>query len=336
MIKRIASLFAVFALLASAASADTLAAIRKRGVLLCGSNPKLAGFGSQDESGRWTGFDADFCRAIAAAIFGDASKVTFVPLAPKDRLQALRSGQIDVLASNTTWTLSRETGQDLLFAGIDYYDGQGFMVPKKLNIASALELSGSSICVQQSTTSELNLADFFQVNSMTYKPIAFGTEEEAVKAYDNGQCQAYTADSSDLYASRMALSHPEANIVLPEIISKEPLGPVVRQGDGRWFNIVKWILFAMVNAEELGITSANADEKLKSESPDVRRLLGFEGNFGEAMGLDSDWAYRIVKLVGNYGEVFDRNLGENSPLKINRGLNALWTKGGLLYAPPIR
>ncbi len=336
MIKRIAFLFTIFVLLASAASADTLATIKKRGVLLCGSNPKLAGFGLQDESARWAGFDVDFCRAIAAAIFGDAGKVTFVPLAPKDRLQALRSGQIDVLASNTTWTLSRETGQDLLFAGIDYYDGQGFMVPKKLNVASALELSGSSICVQQSTTSELNLADFFQVNSMTYKPIAFATEEEAIKGYENGQCQAYTADSSDLYASRMALAHPEANVVLPEIISKEPLGPVVRQGDGRWFNIVKWVLFAMVNAEELGITSANADEKLKSESPDVRRLLGFEGNFGEAMGLDPDWAYRLVKLVGNYGEVFDRNLGENSPFKINRGLNALWTKGGLLYAPPIR
>jgi general L-amino acid transport system substrate-binding protein len=336
MIKRTVFLFTVFMILASAASADTLAEIKKRGLLLCGSNAKLSGFGLQDESGRWAGFDVDFCRAIAAAIFGDAGKVKFVPLAPKDRLQALRSGQIDVLASNTTWTLSRETGQDLLFAGITYYDGQGFIVPKKLNIASALELTGTSVCVQQSTTSELNLADFFQVNGMTYKPVTFTTAEEAIKAYDNGQCQAYTADSSDLYASRMALAHPEANIVLPEIISKEPLGPVVRQGDGRWFNIVKWVLFAMVNAEELGITSANADEKLKSESPDVRRLLGFEGNFGEAMGLDPEWAYRIVKLVGNYGEVFDRNLGDNSPLKINRGLNALWTKGGLLYAPPVR
>lgn len=336
MIKRFVSMLAILGVLASAASADTLAAVKKRGILLCGSNPKLAGFGLRDVTGQWTGFDADFCRAIAAAVFGDAAKVTFLPLAPKDRLQALRSGQIDVLASNTTWTLSRETGQDLLFAGINYYDGQGFLVPKKLNIASALELSGTSICVQQSTTSELNLADFFQVNSMTYKPLAFSTAEEAIKAYDNGQCQAYTADSSDLYASRMALAHPEANIILPEIISKEPLGPLVQQGDPRWFNIVKWVLFAMVNAEELGITSANADEKLKSESPDVRRLLGFEGNFGEGMGLDPDWAYRIVKLVGNYGEVFDRNLGENSPLKIGRGLNALWTKGGLLYAPPIR
>jgi general L-amino acid transport system substrate-binding protein len=336
MLKKIVIAFAVLFAVASGVAADTLSEVKKRGFLVCGSNPGLAGFGLPDGHGQWAGFDVDFCRAIAAAIFSDAGKVKFVPLAPKDRLQALRSGQIDVLASNTTWTLSRETGQDLLFAGINYYDGQGFMVPKKLNITSALELSGSSICVQQSTTSELNLADFFQVNGMTYKPVAFATADEAVKAYDNGKCQVYTADASDLFAGRMGLADPDADIVLPEIISKEPLGPVVRQRDDHWFNIVKWANFAMVNAEELGVTSKNVDERAKSESPDIRRLLGFEGNFGEAMGLESDWAYRIVKLVGNYGEVFERNLGENSPLKIKRGINALWTKGGLLYAPPVR
>jgi general L-amino acid transport system substrate-binding protein len=336
MVKKIVLAVTALFILSSGAAAGTLADVKNRGLLVCGSNPGLAGFGLPDGHGRWAGFDVDFCRAIAAAIFGDAGKVKFVPLAPKDRLQALRSGQIDVLASNTTWTLSREAGQDLLFAGIVYYDGQGFMVPKKLNINSALELSGTSICVQQSTTSELNLADFFQVNGMTFKPAAFATADEAIKAYDSGKCQVYTADSSDLYSGRMELAEPDASIVLPEIISKEPLGPVVRQGDDHWFNIVKWVNFAMINAEELGVTSKNVDEKAKSESPDIRRLLGFEGDFGEAMGLDSDWAYRIIKLVGNYGEVFDRNLGENSSLKMKRGMNALWTKGGLLYAPPIR
>ncbi len=323
-------------LLVSAAAADTLAQVKKRGQLTCGANAGLAGFGLPDGHGHWSGLDIDFCRAIAAAIFGDPGKVKFVPLAPKDRFQALKSGQVDVLANNTTWTLSRETGQGLLFAGINYFDGQGFLAHKNLNLTSALELSGTSVCVQQSTTTELNLADFFHVNGMTYKPVAFATAEEAVKAYDSGRCDVYTADASDLYAGRMALADPESNAVLPEIISKEPLGPVVRQGDDRWFNIVKWVNFAMINAEELGITSKNADEKAKSESPDIRRLLGFEGNFGEAMGLDPDWAYRIIKHVGNYGEVFDRNIGEGSPIKIKRGMNALRSKGGLLYAPPVR
>ena len=336
MTKITALVFTALLALAAGAHADTLAAVKKRGLLICGSNPGLAGFGLPDGQGNWTGFDVDFCRAIAAAIFGDAGKVKFVPLAPKDRFQALRSGQIDVLASNTTWTLSRETGQNLLFAGITYYDGQGFLVSSKLGVSSALELSGTSICVQQSTTSELNLADFFQVNSMSYKPLAFATADDAIKAYDSGKCQAYTGDASDLYAGRMALADPGANIVLPEIISKEPLGPAVRQGDDRWFNIVKWVSFALIDAEELGVTSKNVDEKAKSESPDIKRLLGFEGNFGEKMGLDTDWAYRAIKLVGNYGEIFERNLGENSPLKIKRGMNALWTNGGLLYAPPVR
>jgi general L-amino acid transport system substrate-binding protein len=224
----------------------------------------------------------------------------------------------------------------LLFAGVNYFDGQRFMAHKNLNLASVLELSGNSICVQQFTTTELNLADFFYANSMTYKPVAFATADEAIEAYVSGRCDVYTADASGLYASRMALADPDDNIVLPEIISKEPLGPVVRQGDDRWFNVVKWVNFAMIIAEELGVTSKNVDEKATSENPEIRRLLGFEGNFGKAMGLDPEWAYRIVKLVGNYGEVFDRNLGEGSPLKIKRGMNALWSKGGLLYAPPIQ
>ncbi|HET6376547.1 MAG TPA: amino acid ABC transporter substrate-binding protein [Methylocella sp.] len=330
------ALAAFFLLAIPAARADTLADVKKRGVLNCGSNPGLAGFGAPDGQGQWTGLDADFCRALAAAVLGDKSKVKFVPLSAKDRFAALQSKAVDLLANNTTWTLSRETGQGVLFAGINYFDGQAFMVHKKLNISSALELSGASICIQQGTTTELNLADFFHANAMTYKPVSFATTEEAAKAYDTGRCDAYTSDASDLYAARAGFANPDDNIVLPEIISKEPLGPAVRQGDDRWFNIVKWTNFAMINAEELGVTSRNADEKAKSDSPEIRRLLGFEGNFGEAMGLDAGWAYRVIKLVGNYGKVFDRNLGEGSPLKVKRGMNALWSKGGLLYAPPVR
>lgn len=334
--KAILALAAILLPAVTALHADTLGDIKKRGVLTCGSNPGLAGFALEDEKGNWTGLDIDFCRALAAAIFHDASKVKIVPLTPKDRLQTLHQGAVDLLADNTTWTLSREAGQGLLFAGVDYFDGQGFMAHKKLSLTSALELSGTSICFQQGTTTELNLADFFQANTMTYKPAGFATADEAIKAYEDGRCDAYTADTSDLYVRRAELAHPEDTIVLPEIISKEPLGPVVRQGDDRWFNVVKWVNFAMIDAEELGVTSKNVDEKAKSEIPDVRRLLGFEGNFGEGMGLDQNWAYDVIKLVGNYGEVFSRNLGEDSPLKIKRGMNALWSKGGLLYAPPIR
>jgi general L-amino acid transport system substrate-binding protein len=337
MLKRpILALAAILVLAVTAARADTLDQVKKRGYLACGSNPGLAGFGLPDGHGNWAGLNIDFCRALAAAIFDDSRKVKFVPLTAKDRFAALRSGAVDVLASNTTWTLSRETTQGLLFAGINYFDGQRFMAHKNLNRASVLELSGTSICVQQFTTTELNLADFFHANRMTYKPVAVATADEAIEAYVSGRCDVYTADASGLYASRMALADPDDNIVLPEIISKEPLGPVVRQGDDRWFNVVKWVNFAMIIAEELGVTSKNVDEKATSENPEIRRLLGFEGNFGKAMGLDPEWAYRIVKLVGNYGEVFDRNLGEGSPLKIKRGMNALWSKGGLLYAPPIQ
>ena len=334
--KPVLLLAAVLVIAATAARAGTLDQIKKRGFLTCGSNPGRAGLSLPDGHGHWAGLDIDFCRALAAAIFGDAGKVKFIPLTAKDRFAALQSGAVDVLASNTTWTLSRETKQGLLFAGVNYFDGQRFMAHKNLNLASVLELSGTSICVQQFTTTELNLADFFHANRMTYKPVAVATADEAIEAYVSGRCDVYTADASGLYASRMALADPDDNIVLPEIISKEPLGPVVRQGDDRWFNVVKWVNFAMIIAEELGVTSKNVDEKATSENPEIRRLLGFEGNFGKAMGLDPEWAYRIVKLVGNYGEIFDRNLGEGSPLKIKRGMNALWSKGGLLYAPPIQ
>jgi general L-amino acid transport system substrate-binding protein len=319
-----------------AAQAGTLDQVQKRGFLICGSNPGVAGFGLPDDKGEWTGFDIDFCRAVAAAIFNDPTKVKFIPLSSKDRFTALQSGEVDVLARNTTWTISRETGQGFLFVGVTYYDGEGFMVHKKLNLSSVLELSGASICVQQGTTTELNLADFFRGNDMKYEPVNFANADEAVKAYDAGRCDAYTTDASGLYVERLKLANPDDSVVLPEIISKEPLGPAVRQGDDQWFNVVKWVNFAMLNAEELGVTSKNVDEKAKSDRPEIRRLLGFEGDYGEGLGLGADWAYRIVKLVGNYGEVFDRNLGDGSPLKIKRGINALWTHGGLQYAPPIR
>jgi len=324
-----------FSLMAGA-SAGTLDVVKGRGFLNCGSNPGLAGFGLPDDKGQWQGFDIDFCRAVAAAIFDDPTKVKFLPLSSKDRFTALQSGEIDLLVRNTSWTLSREVGQGFLFTGITYYDGQGFMVHRKLNVTSALELSGASICVQQGTTTELNLADFFRSNNLPYEPVTFATGDEALKAYETGRCDALTTDASGLYAQRAKLTTPEEHVVLPEIISKEPLGPLVRQGDDQWFNLVRWVNFAMLNAEEDGVNSKNLEEKTKSESPEIKRLLGFEGNFGEGLGLTRDWIYRIIKHVGNYGEVFDRNLGDGSKLKIKRGINNLWTKGGLHYAPPVR
>lgn len=325
---------AVFAV--QSASAQTLKQVKDRGILNCGSNTGLAGFGLPDAQGKWTGLDVDTCRAIAAAVLGDASKVKFVPLSAKDRFTALQSGEVDVLARNTTWTSSRDTQLGLNFAGVNYYDGQGFMVRKGLKVNSALELNEASVCVQQGTTTELNLADYFRANNMKLKTVTFASSDEAIKAYDSGRCDAFTTDASGLYAERLRLANSADHIVLPEIISKEPLGPAVRHGDDQWFDVVKWTYFAMLNAEELGITSKNVDEMLKSNSPDIKRLLGTEGNFGEQLGLSKDWAYKIVKLVGNYGEIFDRNVGAGSPLKIDRGLNKLWTKGGLQYAPPVR
>jgi general L-amino acid transport system substrate-binding protein len=322
--------------LASAASAATLDDVKKRGALNCGANGQLPGFGLPDAQGNWAGFDADFCRAIAAAIFNDASKVKFTALTAKDRFVALQSSDVDVLARNTTWTMQRDTQFALKATATNYFDGQGFMVRKDLKVNSALELNDATVCVQQGTTTELNLADYFRANKMRLKSVTFLQLDEAVSAYESGRCNAYTTDASQLYSVRLKLSKPDDHVVLPEIISKEPLAPFVRQGDDQWFNVVKWVFFAMVNAEELNVTKANVDDQLKSENPEIKRLLGAQDNFGEHIGLTKDWAYRIVKLVGNYGEVFDRNVGQGSPLKITRGLNALWTKGGLQYAPPIR
>jgi general L-amino acid transport system substrate-binding protein len=330
------ALATVLGVAASAASAQTLNTVKSRGVLNCGANGSLAGFGLPDAQGRWTGLDVDFCKALAAAIFNDANKVKFVPLTAKDRFTALQSNEVDVLARNTTWTSSRDTGLGLNFTTVNYYDGQGFIVRKALKVNSALELNDAAVCVQQGTTTELNLADYFRANKMKLKTVTFATSTEAVKAYDAGRCDAYTTDASGLAGERLRLASANDHIILPEIISKEPLGPVVRHGDDQWFDIVKWTHYAMVTAEELGITRANVDEQLKSENPDVKRLLGSEGGHGEALGLTNDWALRIIKHVGNYGEVFERNVGQGSPLKIGRGLNALWTKGGLQYAPPVR
>ncbi len=331
-----AAVAAAAALAATAVSAQTLNTVKQKGQLTCGSNTGLAGFGQPDAQGNWTGLDVEYCRAVAAAIFNDPTKVKFVPLSAKDRFTALQSGEVDLLVRNTTWTLSRDTSLGLEFGPVNYYDGQGFMVRKSLKVASAKELSGASVCVQQGTTTELNLADYFRANKMELKSVTFATSDETIKAYDAGRCDAFTTDASGLYAERLRLANANDHLVLPEIISKEPLGPSVRHGDNQWWDIVKWTHFALVTAEELGVTKANVDQMLKSESPDVKRLLGTEGKFGEAMGLTNDWAYRIIKHMGNYGEMFERTVGQGSPLKIARGQNALWSNGGLQYAPPIR
>jgi len=335
--KRIAILLALASIaFAQGVSAQTLKAVKDRGILNCGANGTLAGFGLPDAQGKWTGLDVDVCRAIAAAIFNDAEKVKFVPLSAKDRFTALQSGEVDVLVRNTTWTSSRDTSLGLNFTGVNYYDGQGFIVRKSLKVNSALELNGASVCVQQGTTTELNLADYFRAHNMQLKSVTFATANEAVKAYDAGRCDSYTTDASGLYAERLRLANPNDHIILPEIISKEPLGPAVRHGDDQWFDIVKWVLFAMMDAEELGLTQKNIDDALKSTNPEIKRFVGTEGNYGEQLGLTKDWAVRIIKLVGNYGESFERNVGTGSPLKIDRGLNRLWTKGGIQYAPPVR
>ena len=335
--KRFANILALCLIfMAQSAAAQTLKAVKNRGVLNCGSNGTLAGFGLPDANGKWVGLDADLCRAVAATIFNDAEKVKFVPLSAKDRFTALQSGEVDLLARDTTWTVSRDSSLGLNFAGVNYYDGQGFMVRKALNVNSALELNGASVCAQQGTTSELNLSDFFRTHNMQLKSVTFATANEAIKAYDAGRCDAYTTDGSSLYSERLRLANANDHIFLPEIISKEPLGPAVRQGDDQWFDIVKWTLFAMINAEELNITSKNIDEMKASTDPDIKRFVGSEGNYGEQLGLPKEWAVSIVKLVGNYGEVFERNVGSGSPLKIDRGLNKLWNKGGIQYAPPIR
>ncbi|MDO8534583.1 MAG: amino acid ABC transporter substrate-binding protein [Xanthobacteraceae bacterium] len=329
-------IIAGFSVSTARVEAAVLDQIKAKGFLQCGVSQGIPGFSSPDDKGNWTGLDVDVCRAIAAAIFNDPTKVKYTPLSAKDRFTALQSAEIDVLSRNTTWTLSRDTSLGLNFTGVIYYDGQGFMVRKDKKVNSALELSGASVCTQTGTTTELNVADFFRSRKMKYDIVAFATADETVKAYDSGRCDVFTTDVSQLTAEKLKLAKPDDHIILPEIISKEPLGPVVRQGDEQWFDVVKWTLYAMINAEELGVTSKNVTEMTKSPNPEIKRLLGIEGKFGEALGLSNDWGVRILKHVGNYGEIFDRNVGANSKLNIDRGLNKLWSKGGLQYAPPIR
>ncbi len=320
----------------SFAHADTLADVKARGTLKCGVSQGLAGFSAPDDKGVWKGFDVDMCRAVAAAIFDDASKVEFVPLSADARFPALQKGEIDVLSRNSTWTLSREADLKLLFAAVSYYDGQGFMVPNAKNVMGALELGGSKVCTQSGTTSALNVQDYFKQNKMQLELIELPNVEELLKAYGEAKCDVLTTDVSQLYALRLKLAKPADHLVLPDVISKEPLGPVVRQGDDKWLNIVKWSFYATVNAEELGISTATLDQALKSEKPDVKRFVGTDGTYGEQLGLTKDWAVRIVRNVGNYGEVFERNVGSDSKLGIPRGINQLWSTGGIQYAPPIR
>jgi general L-amino acid transport system substrate-binding protein len=314
----------------------TLEAVKQRGFVQCGVNTGLPGFSNADEKGNWTGLDVDVCRAVAAAIFGGADKVRFTPLTAKERLTAVQSGEVDLLSRNTTWTLTRDTSLGIHFTGVTYYDGQGFMVSKALGVSSARELDGAAVCILAGTTTELNLADYFRTHGMTYDPVVFDTADQTARGFEAGRCDVLTSDQSQLYGLRIKLAEPDKAMVLPEVISKEPLGPAVRQGNDDWFNIVRWTLSALINAEELGVTSGNVDEMKSSSNPEVRRLLGLEGIKGSGLGLPDDWAYQIIKQVGNYGEIFERNVGAGSPLKIERGLNALWKDGGLQYAPPIR
>ena len=312
---------------AQSATAQTLKTVKDRGMLTCGVSQGLPGFSSPDDKGNWTGIDVDICRAVAAAIFNDPTKVKFVPLSAKDRFTALQSGEIDVLSRNTTWTLSRDTTLGANFTGVTYYDGQGFMVRKSLKVNSALELNSASVCVQTGTTTEQNLADYFKGNNMKYEVVAFAGGDETVKAYESGRCDAFTTDASGLYAYRLKMANPDDHVVLPEIISKEPLGPMVRHGDDQWFDLVKWVLFAMVDSEELGITQRNVDEMTKSDKPELKRVLGTDGNFGEQLGVTKDWVIRIIKAVGNYGETYDRNVGAGSPLKIATWLQSALEQG---------
>ena len=319
-----------------ASAQGTLDKVKQRGTVNCGVSPGLPGFSNPDDKGNWTGIDATFCRAMAAAIFGDPTKVSFKPLTAKERFTALQSGEVDLLSRTTTWTMSRDSSMGMVFAGVTFYDGQGFMVKQGKKVTSAKQLNGASVCVQTGTTTELNLADYFRANKMTYKTVVFEKADEAIAAYDAGRCDTFTTDSSGLYAERLKLKNPAEHIILPEIISKEPLGPVVKQGDFQWFTITKWVYYALLTAEEVGVSKANVDEMLKSTNPEIRRLLGTEGEFGKGIGLSNDWALKIIKGVGNYGEIYDTTVGDKSPLKIARGINNLWTKGGLQYAPPIR
>ena len=329
---------AAVASMATTANAGTLQDVQARGELNCVVTTGVAGFGAPNDSGRWEGFDVDFCRATAAAVLGDPNKVKFVPTTGKTRFTVLNSGEGDILYRNTTITMSRDADLKLTFLGVNYYDGQGFMVPKALGVTSASELDGASVCIQTGTTTELNLADFFRANGISYEPVPVETNEEAQSNYLGGRCDVYTTDASGLAATRSTFDHPNAHVVLPEIISKEPLGPAVRQGDDEWADTTRWVLTALVAAEELGITQANitGHSKAAGNNPSINRIAGTEGDFGSMIGLDKQWAVRAIQAVGNYGEIFERNIGVNTPLGLARGLNAQWTNGGLLYAPPVR
>ena len=326
----------LLAILATPAFAQqsTLDSVRSKGFVQCGVNTGLAGFSQPDSKGVWKGIDVDLCRAVAAAVFGDSNKVRYTPLTAQQRFTALQSGEVDILARNTTWTITRDTSLGLNFVGVNYYDGQGFMVHRKLNVKSAKQLNGATVCVQPGTTTELNLADYFRANKMTFKPVVIEKMEEVLNAYFAGRCDVYTTDHSGLIATRASRApKPEEHIILPEIISKEPLGPAVRHGDDRWFDVVKWSMFAMLEAEEMGLNSKNIDKEASSTNPAVQRVVGSTGDVGKMLGIDNKWAFNIIKQVGNYGESFDANL---KPLGFERGLNRLWNQGGLMYAPPIR
>ncbi len=328
---------ALFAGVAAAADGDTLAAVKARGELICGSNTGLTGFGAPDANGNYQGFDVALCKAVAAAALGDASKVKYVPTTGETRFTALASGEVDLLVRNSTWTLSRDTSLAFDFVAVNYYDGQGFMVKKDLGVSSAKELDGATVCIQTGTTTELNLADYFKANNMSYTPVTVADDSEGQRQYLAGACDTYTTDASGLAATRATVADPENHVILPEIISKEPLGPVVRHGDNNWGDIVRWSFYALVTAEEKGITAANINEVAASSAdPEVKRLLGVEGNMGEMLGLDAEFAKRAIMASGNYGEIFEANIGAATPIGLARGLNAQWTQGGLLYSPPFR
>ncbi len=327
---------AAVAMFSTTVQADTLDDVKKAGMIKCGVSTGLAGFSQKDEAGNWSGLDVDVCRGVAAAVLGDASKVSYKPLTAKERFTALQSGEIDILSRNTTWTATRDTSLGLNFAGVVYYDGAGFMVNKKLGVDSALKLDGAAACIQAGTSTELAIADYFRENNMKYKVVTFETSDQTRSGFESGRCDFLVSDQSQLYSLRIGLKDPAGAVVLPEVISKEPLGPVVRQGDDKWFNIVKWVVNASIEGEFQGVTAANADEMAKSGKPGQKRLLGAEGDLGEKLGLSADWAAQVIKQVGNYSESFERNVGQGSPLKISRGLNAQWNKGGILYSPAMR
>jgi general L-amino acid transport system substrate-binding protein len=325
-------------LAAGAAAAGTLDDVKARGKLNCGVSTGVIGFAAPDANGVWQGFDVGVCRAVAAAVLGDSNAIEFVPTTGKTRFTALASGEIDMLARNTTWTYSRDVDLKFTFVGVNYYDGQGFLVPKELGVGSATELDGATVCIQTGTTTELNLADYFRSNNMSYEPVPIETNAEAQQQYLAGACDVFTTDASGLAATRSAFENPDDHVLLPEIISKEPLGPLVRHGDDGWGDVVRWTLNALISAEELGVNSANIADLAAAagNNPEINRMLGTEGSLGEMLGLDADWAVRAISAGGNYGELFEKNIGENTPVGLARGLNAQWTNGGLIYSPPFR